>query len=101
MINSDERADDRPEFTVQHADDGWRAPRNLSTIFVSGNVMARGITLEGLSTTVFTRAANEPLADTQMQMQRWFGYRGSYIELCRVMVSPAQLRLISSIPRQR
>lgn len=96
VINSDERADDRPEFSVQPCEDGrWRAPRNLSTIFVSGNVMARGITLEGLSTSVFTRDASDPLADTQMQMQRWFGYRGPYIELCRVIASPAQLSLFA------
>lgn len=93
VINSDERADDRPEFSVQQVGETWRAPRNLSTIFVSGNVMARGITLEGLSTTVFTRETEDPLADTQMQMQRWFGYRGSYIELCRVLASAPQLRL--------
>ncbi|MBC2961244.1 Z1 domain-containing protein [Nocardioides deserti] len=95
VINSDERADDRPEFSVQRSGKGWRAPRNLSTIFVSGNVMARGITLEGLSTTVFTREAHDPLADTQMQMQRWFGYRGSYIELCRVIASSSQLGLFA------
>jgi hypothetical protein len=28
-----------------------------------------------------------------MQMQRWFGYRGSYIELCRVFASSDQLAL--------
>jgi hypothetical protein len=95
VINSDERADDRPEFSVQQTAGGWRAPRNLSTIFVSGNVMARGITLEGLSTTVFTREAHDPLADTQMQMQRWFGYRGPYIELCRVIASSVQLELFA------
>lgn len=95
VINSDERADDRPEFSVQRDGEAWRAPRNLSTIFVSGNVMARGITLEGLSTSVFTRQADDPLADTQMQMQRWFGYRGAYIELCRVIASAAQLRLFT------
>lgn len=93
VVNSDERADDRPEFTPQEVGECWRAPRNLSTIFVSGNVMSRGITLEGLTTTVFTRDAADPLADTQMQMQRWFGYRGSYIELCRVLASSRQLAL--------
>lgn len=93
VINSDERADDRPEFSPQRDDGHWRAPRNLSTIFVSGNVMSRGITLEGLSTTVFTRDADDPLADTQMQMQRWFGYRGQYIELCRVLAAPTQIDL--------
>lgn len=91
VINSDPAADDRPEFDPVGEDGHWRPPRNLCTVFVSGNVMSRGLTLEGLTTTVFTRASTTPLADTQMQMQRWFGYRGSYIELCRVFMTSAQI----------
>lgn len=94
VINSDENADDRPEFSPrQHADGMWGAPTNCSTIFVSGNVMSRGLTLEGLTTTLFTRSASTPLADTQMQMQRWFGYRGRYIDLCRVLMPEDQIDL--------
>ena len=70
--------------------------RDRCTIFVSGNVMARGLTLEGMTTALFQRSSNAPLADTQMQMQRWFGYRGSYIELCRVFASADQLALFSA-----
>jgi hypothetical protein len=92
VINSDPAADDRPEYVpVRNQDGTWRAPKDMSTIFVSGNVMARGLTLEGLSTTLFLRTSNNPLSDTQMQMQRWFGYRGAYIELCRVFASEGQL----------
>lgn len=58
--------------------------------------MARGLTLEGMTTALFQRSSNAPLADTQMQMQRWFGYRGSYIELCRVFASADQLALFSA-----
>lgn len=94
VINSDANADDRPQFSPTPAEDGtWRAATNLSTIFVSGNVMSRGLTLEGLTTTYFSRRSDEPLADTQMQMQRWFGYRGAYIDLCRVVLAEEQLRL--------
>lgn len=94
VINSDENADDRPHFTPVLNDDGtWSAATNLSTIFVAGNVMSRGLTLEGLTTTFFSRRTDEPLADTQMQMQRWFGYRGNYIDLCRVVLSFEQLEL--------
>ncbi|MFC6448859.1 Z1 domain-containing protein [Cellulomonas gelida] len=57
--------------------------------------MSRGLTLEGLLTTLFTRRSSAPLADTQMQMQRWFGYRGAYIDLCRVFLSRAQLELFT------
>ncbi|WP_211595391.1 Z1 domain-containing protein [Paracoccus litorisediminis] len=95
VVNSDPNADDRPAYAPSHdADTGkWRAARDLCTIFVSGNVMARGLTLEGMTTALFQRSSTNPLADTQMQMQRWFGYRGSYIELCRVFASSDQLSL--------
>lgn len=98
VVNSDPAADDRPSYraTLDASSGQWRPARDLSTIFVSGNVMARGLTLEGLTTALFQRSANHPLADTQMQMQRWFGYRGSYIELCRVFASPDQLSLFNA-----
>lgn len=95
VVNSDPNADDRPAYAPSQdtAIGKWKAPRDLCTIFVSGNVMARGLTLEGMTTALFQRASANPLADTQMQMQRWFGYRGSYIELCRVFASSDQLSL--------
>ena len=95
VVNSNPDADDRPEYSpsLDPQTGRWRAPRDLSTIFVSGNVMARGLTLEGLTTTLFQRSSANPFADTQMQMQRWFGYRGSYIELCRIFASHDQLAL--------
>jgi len=98
VVNSDPTADDRPEYapTFDEATGRWRAANDLCTIFVSGNVMARGLTLEGMTTALFRRSTNSPYADTQMQMQRWFGYRGSYIELCRLFASANQLRLFRS-----
>ncbi len=94
VINSDPRADDRPQFDCQKVEEGlYVAPRDIYTIFVSGNVMSRGITLEGLTTTVFLRSAEEPASDTQMQMQRWFGYRGGYLHLCRVFLFSDQYSL--------
>lgn len=98
VVNSDPAADDRPHYepTFDEMSRKWRSARDLSTIFISGNVMARGLTLEGLTTSLFERVSTSPVADTQMQMQRWFGYRGSYIELCRVFAPPGQLRLFKS-----
>lgn len=94
IVNSDFGADDPPQFEPMQDESGrWHAPPDLSTIFVSGNVMSRGLTLEGLTTTLFLRTSDDPLADTQMQMQRWFGYRGSFLELCRVFLPPSQLDL--------
>lgn len=95
VVNSDPDADERPSYSPWRDDDGWHAPLHSSTIFISGNVMSRGLTLEGLLTTLFTRTTSTPLADTQMQMQRWFGYRGRYIDLCRAFLSAGQLDLFT------
>lgn len=93
VVNSDDSADDRPEFEPQYEDDRWRVGDDRLTIFVSGNVMARGLTLEGLLCTIFLRASETPLADTQMQMQRWFGYRGRTLELTKIYLPADQLAL--------
>ena len=76
-----------------HVNGLYEAAPDLLSILVSGNVMARGITLEGLTTTLFLRNSNSPTADTQMQMQRWFGYRGPYLYWCRVFLYIDQLDL--------
>lgn len=94
IINSDPDTDDRPRFDEVDGADGRRhPPPDLLTIFISGNVMSRGLTLEGLCSSVFTRSSNEPAADTQMQMQRWFGYRGAAANLCRLFCFDDQLDL--------
>lgn len=63
-------------------------------IAVGGNKLSRGITLEGLMTTYYLR---DPRAyDTAMQMGRWFGYKKSYIDLCRIY---SQKELIANFVR--
>lgn len=91
VINSDEDADPHPNFNPIETPEGWSSRANLFSIFVSGNVMSRGLTIEGLTTTYFTRPGANPAADTRMQMQRWFGYRGSEIHLCKVILNGWQL----------
>jgi len=52
------------------------------TIFIGGDVLSRGLTLDGLQVSYFVR---EPRSmDTLMQMGRWFGYRPGYGDLVRV-----------------
>ena len=94
VLNSDPRAGDRPEFSPHRiSDDLYLPPRDLYTIFVAGNVLSRGLTVEGLCTSLFLRSAKEPAADTQMQMQRWFGYRGKHFAFCNVFAFADQLKL--------
>ena len=54
-------------------------------IVVGGNKLSRGLTLEGLSISLFFR--NSPNQyDTLMQMGRWFGYRKGYQDLTKIMI---------------
>lgn len=54
-------------------------------IAVGGYVLSRGLTLDGLMTSYFSRSATA--YDTLMQMCRWFGYRPRYEDLCSVYMS--------------
>lgn len=99
VLNSDPRAADRPIFEPIPADGSpgkFLPPPEIFSIFVAGNVLSRGLTIEGLSTSLFQRSAEIPAADTQMQMQRWFGYRGDYLPLCRLFAYDDQLELFSA-----
>jgi hypothetical protein len=59
----------------------------LSVIAVGGDKLSRGLTLEGLSISYYLRASKA--YDTLLQMGRWFGYRPSYEDLCRLYTTPA------------
>lgn len=76
VVNSD--SDDELDYTGH--------PKRY--IVVGGNRLSRGLTLEGLCVSVFTRDANQ--YDTLLQMGRWFGYRPQYYDLTRIFVE-AQL----------
>lgn len=51
-------------------------------IAVGGDVLSRGLTLQGLTVSYFHRSVGA--SDTLLQMARWFGYRPGYEDLCRV-----------------
>lgn len=54
-------------------------------IAVGGYRLSRGLTLEGLVVSYYSR--NAKAYDALMQMARWFGYRPGYEELCRIWMS--------------
>ena len=58
------------------------AEPNLKAVLIGGNKLSRGLTIEGLLVSYYVR---ETLYyDTLMQMGRWFGYRGQYVDLTRL-----------------
>lgn len=54
----------------------------LKAVLVGGNKLSRGVTIEGLLVSYYVRVA--PYYDTLLQMGRWFGYRGDYVDLTRL-----------------
>ena len=56
-----------------------------TVIAVGGGTLSRGLTLEGLVVSYFTRTSNS--YDTLLQMGRWFGYRTGYEDLPRIWVA--------------
>lgn len=54
-------------------------------IAIGGYRLSRGLTLEGLVVSYYSR--NAKAYDALMQMARWFGYRPNYEDLCRIWMS--------------
>lgn len=54
-------------------------------IVVGGSVLARGLTIEGLTVSYFVRSSSQ--YDTLLQMGRWFGYRPGYADLPRIWMT--------------
>jgi hypothetical protein len=58
-----------------------------TVIAVGGGTLSRGLTLEGLVVSYFTRTSNT--YDTLLQMGRWFGFRQGYEDLPRIWMQPS------------
>ena len=84
VINSDDLDTDL-DFSSRTNEDGTKElPTDLYSIIVGGNKLSRGLTLEGLCISYFCRSSDTIAEDTTVQRERWFGYRGSYLEFCRL-----------------
>ncbi|WP_217637166.1 Z1 domain-containing protein [Geodermatophilus telluris] len=57
----------------------------VTAIAIGGNTLSRGLTLEGLVSSLFVRAVSA--YDTLLQMGRWFGYRDGYGDLPRIWMT--------------
>lgn len=72
-------SDDRLDY--DRIDEGGQ-PVAETVVAVGGGTLSRGLTLEGLVVSYFTRTSNT--YDTLLQMGRWFGYRPGYEDLPRI-----------------
>lgn len=74
-----------------------RFPDGLTAIVIGGNGIARGLTLEGLTTSYFLRRSTQ--YDSLMQMGRWFGYRPGYEDVCRLFIPQEYQNYFAEISR--
>ncbi len=88
IITSENNPIDIVQINSQSDDvlDYDRHKNGWNVIVIGGAAISRGITLEGLIVSYFTRVAKLPTSDTLIQMGRWFGYRKGYEDLWRVYV---------------
>jgi hypothetical protein len=88
VVNSDVTIGTSLSFTPPIGRDGQRKlPEDIFTIAVGGGILSRGLTIEGLCISYYTRDVDRPLEDATMQMSRWFGYRGEHLEFCRLFTT--------------
>lgn len=72
LCNSDEDASENARF--------FRI-----NIFVGGDMVERGLTIKGLAVTyIIRRARGTSNVDNTEQRARWFGYKRSFLDVCRV-----------------
>ncbi len=64
-------------------------------IAIGGLVLSRGLTLEGLMVSYYSR--NAGAYDTLLQMCRWFGYRPKYKDLCRIYMTQNNIDCFSAV----
>lgn len=77
-------SEDRLDYNGLNVDG---TPRLETVIAIGGGTLSRGLTLEGLVVSYFTRNSNS--YDALLQMGRWFGYRPGYEDLPRVWMPAA------------
>ena len=65
-------------------------------ILIGGDILDRGLTVEGLVTTYLSRA-NSKQDDTSLQRARFFGYKKRYIDLCRVWMDRDSINVYTNI----
>ena len=72
----------------------WRSV--YGWILVGGQAMDRGFTVEGLTVTYMPRGIGVGNADTVQQRARFFGYKRSYLEYCRLYIEEGTLNAFQS-----
>lgn len=89
VVNSDQDVGSDLDFAPRTEGEGTVSrPQDVFVIVIGGAVLSRGLTIEGLCLTYFTRWNPSPTEDTVLQLSRWYGFRGAHLEFCRLFTTP-------------
>lgn len=96
LVNN-ETAKDRANARRLMSQEQREAHDARPVIFVGGDVLSRGLTLNGLQVSYFVRRPSS--ADTLLQMGRWFGYRPGYDDLVRIWMPEKVAEIFGNVAR--
>ena len=96
---ANKEAEEGTYLRIVYPDDNQLAQMEKAPVFmvIGGNTLSRGLTIEGLVCSYFSRTSN--LADTLMQMARWFGYRKGYELLQRIWMTSSAVERFEALTK--
>ena len=68
-----------------------------AAIIIGGNILAMGLTIEGLAISFYTRTQNDSKMDTNLQMCRWFGHKRGFIYAVKLFTLRECARIFKDI----
>lgn len=88
---ANKEAEEGTTLRIVYPTDEQMATMEKDPVFlvIGGNTLARGLTIDGLVCSYFSRNSNQ--ADTLMQMARWFGYRKGFELMQRIWMTESVL----------
>lgn len=89
VINSD-------EDTLKYSKKSINRTKKCA-IIIGGAILSRGLTIEGLCTSIYIRSTKEANQDTSLQMCRWFGHKKKYLNFLRLYTIKENLRLFQDV----
>jgi len=64
-------------------------------ILIGGNILSRGLTIQGLTVSYFVRNSRQPVQDSMLQQNRWYGHKFNYLDLCTVYLQNRTIEVLS------
>lgn len=93
-LNSDKEGD-----VLNYTDVNLNKRTKKCSIFVGGNILSRGLTIENLSISVFIRSQSMSLMDSNLQMCRWFGHKKAELDLLAIYIMEPVKNMFSDIAK--